>query len=142
MHHHLYIPNSLEAARSYFSKFSSLFHLKNHHSKDVNFKFQLKRSSHLDVRINCVYIVVAYILLCNYGYHNQTCFPYNLLNGTLFSCKICHGLRGKYELSCDSKISKSLKKNVGKIGLGSFKVHTNHPGLPYYPIFYEAFVRR
>ena len=35
----------------------------------------------------------------------------------LFSCKICHGLWEKYELSCDSKISKSLKKKVEKIGL-------------------------
>ena len=35
------------------------------------------------------------------------------------TCKICHGLWEKYELPCDSKISKSLKK-VEKIGLGSF----------------------
>ena len=34
---------------------SFLFHLKNHHSKDVNFKFHLKRSSRLDVRSNFVY---------------------------------------------------------------------------------------
>ena len=33
-----------EDAPSYFSKFSFLFHLKNHHSKGVNLKFQLKWS--------------------------------------------------------------------------------------------------
>ena len=44
----------LKDARFYFTKFSFLFHLKNHHSKDVNFKFQLKRSSHLD-EANFVY---------------------------------------------------------------------------------------
>ena len=37
-----------------FSNFSFLFHLKNHYSKDVNFKFHLKRSSCLDVRSNSV----------------------------------------------------------------------------------------
>ena len=30
-------------------KLSFLFHLKNHHFKDVNLKFRLKRSNHLDV---------------------------------------------------------------------------------------------
>ena len=50
-------------APSYFSKFSFLFHLKNHHSKIVNLKFQLKWSSHLDVGSN-LYIAVAYTLLC------------------------------------------------------------------------------
>ena len=35
----------------------------NHHSKDVNLKFQLKLSSRLDVQRN-IYIAVAYILLC------------------------------------------------------------------------------
>ena len=52
-------------------------HFKNHHSKDVNSKFQLKRSSRLDVQSNIVlYIAVTYILLCklNYGYRNQECF--------------------------------------------------------------------
>ena len=40
----------LKGAQSYFSKFCCLFHLKNHHSKDVNLKFQLKRSSRLDLQ--------------------------------------------------------------------------------------------
>ena len=45
-----------------FSKFSFLFHLKHLHSKEVNLKFQLKRSSRFDVRSNFVHIAVAYIL--------------------------------------------------------------------------------
>ena len=35
----------IKSARSYFSKFSFLLHLKNHHSKVVNSKFGLKRLS-------------------------------------------------------------------------------------------------
>ena len=53
VHHHF------KDAWSYFSKFSFLFHLKNHQSKGVNIKFQLKRSSRLDVPSNLVYIEVA-----------------------------------------------------------------------------------
>ena len=46
-----------------FFKFSFLFQLKNHHWKDVNLKFQLKRSSQLDVQSNsahcsCLYLTV------------------------------------------------------------------------------------
>ena len=55
------------------SKSSFLFHLKNHHTKDadVNLKFQLKWSSHFDVRSICLLQ-----LLCkrDYGYHNQARF--------------------------------------------------------------------
>ena len=48
-----------------FFKFSFLFHLKNHHSKDVNLKFWLKQSSRLDTCTKqFCYNVVAYILLC------------------------------------------------------------------------------
>ena len=67
--------NLIKDAQSYFSKLSFLLHLKNHYSKDVNSKIQLKRSSRLDVRSN-LYIAGACILLCklNYGYHNQTRF--------------------------------------------------------------------
>ena len=46
----------IKDAHSYFSKFSFMFHLKNHHSKDVNLKFQLKWSCCLDVRSNFVYL--------------------------------------------------------------------------------------
>ena len=52
---------NFKGARSYFSKFSFLFYLKNHHSKDANFKFQLKRSSRLDVRSNFVYCSCLYL---------------------------------------------------------------------------------
>ena len=77
----------LKGAWSYFSKFSFLFHLKNHHSKDVNSKFQLKQSSCFNIWNNFVYCV-AYVLLykLNYGYHNQTHFHQYFPNGTLFSC--------------------------------------------------------
>ena len=51
-----------------FSKFSFLFHLKNHYSKDVNFKFQLKQSSRLEIRSNfvycsCLYLTVSLIMV-------------------------------------------------------------------------------
>ena len=45
-------------ARSYFSKFSFLFHLKDRHSKDVNFKLHLKQSS------NFVYCSCLHLILC------------------------------------------------------------------------------
>ena len=44
-----------KGAWSYLSKFSFPFHLTNYYSKHVNFKFQLKRSSRLDVQSNFVY---------------------------------------------------------------------------------------
>ena len=64
----------IKGAQSYFSKISFLFYLKDHHTKDVNFKCQLNQSSHLDVGSN--FIAVAYIIMCklNYGYHNQARF--------------------------------------------------------------------
>ena len=69
-----------------------------------------------------LWFTVAYISLCklNYGYHNQALFHQNLPKETYFSHKIEHGLWEKYDLYCDTKISKSLKK-LKKIGLGSFK---------------------
>ena len=48
---------SIKSARSYFSKFSFLFHLRNHHSKDINLKFQLNQSSCLD----CNFIYCSYL---------------------------------------------------------------------------------
>ena len=64
-------------------------------------------------------IAVAYILLCKLNYSDT----FSLISSKqkLFSREILHWLWEKYELSCDSKISKSWKKIV-KIGLGSFKV--------------------
>ena len=104
-----------------FQNLDFWFHLKNHHSKDINWKFQLKSVKPFGCTTVILFIAVAYILLCklNYGYHNQACFHWFLWNGTLFSREILHGLWEKYELSCDAKISKSLKK-VEKMGLGSF----------------------
>ena len=63
-------------ARSCFSKFSFLFHLKNRHSEDVNFKIRLKRSIHLDIWSNFVYCSCLYLKLCkfNYRYYNQAHF--------------------------------------------------------------------
>ena len=48
----------VKGSRSYFSKFSFRFHLKDRHSKDVNFKFHLKQSS------NFVYCSCLYLILC------------------------------------------------------------------------------
>ena len=59
-----------KGTRSYVSKLSFLILLKNHHSKDVNLKFQLKRLSLLDVRSNFVYSSRLYIYWrckLNYG---------------------------------------------------------------------------
>ena len=56
-----YFTTTIKGARSYFSKFSFLFHLKNHHSKDVNFKFQSKQSSCLDVQSNFVSCSCLYL---------------------------------------------------------------------------------
>ena len=53
----------LKGAQSYFSKFSFLFHLKNHHSKVVNIKLGLKRSTVCMYEANLC-IAVAYILMC------------------------------------------------------------------------------
>ena len=53
----------VNVARSCFSKFSFLFHLKDHYTKDVNFEFQLNRSNRLDVASDFVHCS-CYILLC------------------------------------------------------------------------------
>ena len=44
-----------KGARSYFSKCSFTFNLKDHHTKGVNFKFQLIWSNRLDLVSNFVY---------------------------------------------------------------------------------------
>ena len=76
--YHYYLTD-VKGARSYSSKLSFLSHLKNHHSKDVNSKFELKRSKCLDVRSIKQFWdlrAVAYIWLCklDYGYHNRARF--------------------------------------------------------------------
>ena len=54
-------PLPIKGTRSYFSKFGFLFHLKNHHSKEVNLKFRLRRSICSDVRSNFVYCSCLYL---------------------------------------------------------------------------------
>ena len=53
----------LKGTWSYYSKFSFLFHLQNHHSKDVNFKYQLNGQAVWMYKA-IWYIKVASILLC------------------------------------------------------------------------------
>ena len=76
-------------AKSYFSKFSSLFPWKNHLSKDVNFKFRLKCSSRLDLQSNsefCIlHLTIILLCKCNYGYHNQPGFHTNIFQTEHFS---------------------------------------------------------
>ena len=111
---------TFKGAQSYFSRFSFLFHLKNHLSKDVNFKFQLKQSSRLDVQTilyiycSCPYLYCVSLIMVTITRHFILSSTQNIFHLN------CHGLWEKYELSCDSKISKSLKK-VEEIRLGSFK---------------------
>ena len=54
---------TFKGLRSYFSKFSLVFHLRDHHNKNVNLKFQLNWSNHFDVVSNFVYCS------CLYNYH-------------------------------------------------------------------------
>ena len=58
-----YIRQSLKMHGPIFSKFSFLFHLMIHHSKDLDLKFQLKQSSGLMYEA-ILYIAVAYISCC------------------------------------------------------------------------------
>ena len=61
-----------------------------------------------------VWFAVAYVLLYklnNYGYYNNSGFPQYRPNGIYFSCKIWHGLLKQFELSCDIKVFKNLKKS-------------------------------
>ena len=53
----------IKGARSYFSKLSFLFHLKDQHTKDINLKFELNRSSHLDAGSNFVYCSCLYLIV-------------------------------------------------------------------------------
>ena len=55
-----------KCAWSYFSKPSFLLHLEDHHTKDVNLKFHLKRLSHFDCKLQlpisyCVSIIMVTI---------------------------------------------------------------------------------
>ena len=55
--------------------------------------------------------------MLKYGYHKQALFRQYHQNGTLLSCEICQGLWEKYELSCDTKISKSWNSWKNPTGL-------------------------
>ena len=50
----------IKGARSYFSKFSFIFDLKDHHTKDVDFKLQFIFSNRLDLASNFVYCSCLY----------------------------------------------------------------------------------
>ena len=58
-----------------------------------------------------------------------------------FSCKLCHGLREKYELSCNIKFSKSLKKVDDRINCLSapveqFELSCMISGPPFFFFFF------
>ena len=108
-----------KGARPYFSKFSFLFHLKNHHSKDVKVNLWLKRSSHLDIYDAILYIAVRhYLTLYNYVYHNQAFFHLYLPNRTRISY-MSWVMRKIWALLWYQNLQKFFKSL--KIGLGSFK---------------------
>ena len=114
----------LKGARSYFSKFSSLFYLKNHHSKDVNFKFQLKRSSRLDIRSNffILQLPISYCVSLIMVTITRQVFT-NIFQMEHFSAvKFAMDYEKNMSSLVIPKISKSLKKKVEKIGLGSFNM--------------------
>ena len=105
----------LKGERSYFLKFSFLFHLKNHHFKVINLKFELKWSSRLDIKNNfCDLQLPNSYCISIIGYHNKTSLHQFLSNGTYFSRKIWHGLWEKYDLSSDTKISLKFEKSWKK----------------------------
>ena len=108
-----------------FFKFTFLFHLKKHHSKDVSLKFWLKWSSHLDVRSNfvycsCLYLTVSVLIMVTITRHVFiTIFQMEHFSTVIFVM--------------------GYKKNGKKIWLGSFKlfwkVHLDHVFIPrVYPI--------
>ena len=73
----LIYPTQFKDARSCFSKFSFLVHLKKHLFKDVNSKFQLKWSNCGCTKQFCILqLPIFYCVKHYYGYryHNQTCF--------------------------------------------------------------------
>ena len=58
-----HLSTKFDGARSYFSKFSFMFHLKNHHFKHINLNFTWIGQTGLMYEA-ILYIAVAYILLC------------------------------------------------------------------------------
>ena len=64
--------------QSYFSKFSFIFYLKGHHTKDVNLNFQLNWSNHLAVVSNFVYYS------CPYNYYITGAYPGGALGASAY----------------------------------------------------------
>ena len=79
----------------------------NHHSRNVNLKFQSKRSGYfLCTKWLCILQLYTLLSELKYGYHNETCFHLYLLNGKLFSCNIWCGL---WEKKRKGKLDNSRK---------------------------------
>ena len=57
---------SLKRARSYFLKLNFVLQLKDHHTKDVNLKFQLNWSNYLEVGSNSKYSCCLYNYYVNF----------------------------------------------------------------------------
>ena len=100
----------LKGAQFYFSTFSFLFHLKNHHYKDSNLKFQLKRSSCLNIQSKHCVSVIMVTIPGSFSIISSKWNDFQLWNLPWVISKIwaCFWY----------KISKSLKKGW-KNGLGS-----------------------
>ena len=66
------IDETLKVHSPIFKKFVFLFHLKDHHTKDVNLKFWLYWSSHLDVyrKQDCILQLPIWLRKFNYGKRN------------------------------------------------------------------------
>ena len=111
-----------KGAWSYFSKFSFLFHLKNHHFKDVNWEFQLKWSSHLDARSRFVYCSCQYFYCVSLIMVTITRHIFiNIFQMEHFSAvKFAMGYEKNMSYHVISK-SPKVWKSVEKIGMGSFK---------------------
>ena len=101
----------LKAARSYFSKFSFLFHLKNHHSGDVKFEISVEtikpfgRTNNF-VYCSCLSYCVSLIMVTITRHVFNDIFQRRHVSAVSFAT----AYEKKNELSCDTKICKSLKK--------------------------------
>ena len=89
-----------------------LFHLKNHYSKAINSKLELKWSSCLDV-----FCDLQLPLLCKYncGYHNQVCFSiFQMEHVSVIEFNAGYEKNMSFPI-CHFKISRSLKSKLKKI---------------------------
>ena len=97
------LPNVLLDWWPYFSKFSFLFYLKNHHSKVINSKFQLKRPSLLDVQSTFVICSCPYFttMLVLYGYRfHKPMTRYNFIS--IFQTEYILAI--KFDTGCEENI--------------------------------------